>query len=284
MSLAFILVFSHCAVRTQKEEITETSPVLDDARRNSSQGRFQESIDAYNAALQQDPDNKAIRDEYIQMLERIKKLAEKEFTEEHYRPAHDLYYFLSKNFSSFESFHERLSFDLKSVRLEMRACMIKWTDKEADNAFRAKDYARAISEYRNALEAYPGDSYLISRLDRMSRRIYAAANSALQRKDYTQAGKISFFLMNEYARFRDEGLSLSFSESMLEKIRKPCVSQLTKKGLYLYRHEKIEPAIAVWKEILEFDPNNTEIIKAIANAEEQLARIKKKRNKVRPHS
>lgn len=284
MSLAFILVFSHCAVQTQKQEITETAPALDEARRNSDQGRFQESIDAYNTALQQEPDNKAIKNEYIQMLEHIKKLAEKKFTEGDYGQANDLYYFLSKNFSGFETFHERLSFNLQSIRLEMRACMIKRTDKAADNAFRAKDYGHAISEYRNALEAYPGDSYLINRLERMTRRMYTAAKTMLERKSYADAGKISYFLMNEYSRLQDEGLSLSFSESMLEEIRKPCVSQLTKKGLYLYRHEKIEPAIAVWKEILEFDPNNTEILKAIANAEDQLARIKKKRNTARLHS
>jgi tetratricopeptide (TPR) repeat protein len=284
ISLSFILAFSHCAVRTQKEGVTETSPVLDEARRNSAQGLFQESIDAYNAALQQDPENKAIINEYIQVLENIKKSAEKEFAEGHYRPANDLYYFLSKNYSGFESFHERLSFDLQSVRLEMRACMIKHTDKEADNAFRAKDYRGAIQEYRNAFEAYPGDSYLLTRLDRMARRIYAAAKSMLDRKSYTEAGKISYFLLNEYTRLQEEGLSLSFTESMLEEIRKPCVSQLTKKGLYLYRHEKIEPAVAVWKEILEFDPDNTEIIKAITNAEDQLSRIKKKRNRMHTYS
>lgn len=91
----------------------------------------------------------------------------------------------------------------------------------------------------------------------MARRIYAAAKTMLERKSYTEAGKIYYFLLNEYTRLQEEGLSLSFTESMLEEIRKPCVSQLTKKGFYLYRHEKIEPAVAVWKEILEFDPDNT---------------------------
>ena len=56
---------------------------------------------------------------------------------------------------------------------------------------------------------------------------------------------------------------------------KKCRVQLTRDGLDLYRQGKLKEAIAIWQGLLEFDPDNIEIRKAVDTATEQLKTIKK---------
>jgi cytochrome c-type biogenesis protein CcmH/NrfG len=51
---------------------------------------------------------------------------------------------------------------------------------------------------------------------------------------------------------------------------------LTRKGLEEYRKGNLARAIAHWEGLLEFDPDNAEIRKAVETAVEQQKKLKKK--------
>ena len=58
---------------------------------------------------------------------------------------------------------------------------------------------------------------------------------------------------------------------------RPGRESLTKTGLREYRNGNLAKAIAVWESLLEFDPDNEEIKKAVKTAKTQLNEILKKK-------
>lgn len=273
LNLSFFLALSFCA--SQKKETVFISTQQEIIPQNFTYDDFQEAIEAYNTVYQKNPDNKVILENYIQTLEEIKLSADNAFNEGNYLLANNRYYILSKNFSCFESFQKSLSFDLQTIRMKMRECMVKRTKIQVDEAVQARDYSCAIVAYQKALQAYPDDSYLTSHLTQMVDMIDHEIEKALKRKNYAAAGKFSFLLLKKLTWLQDSASSLSFSKSSLKNNIQDCTSQLTKKGIKLYREGELKKAIAVWKDILEFDPENVQIKKAVANAQEQLDKIKK---------
>jgi cytochrome c-type biogenesis protein CcmH/NrfG len=57
---------------------------------------------------------------------------------------------------------------------------------------------------------------------------------------------------------------------------KSCGTQLTREGLEQYRKGNLKEAIAAWQGLLQFDPDNAEIRKAVDTATEQLKKLQKK--------
>jgi cytochrome c-type biogenesis protein CcmH/NrfG len=55
-----------------------------------------------------------------------------------------------------------------------------------------------------------------------------------------------------------------------------CREGLTKTGLEEYRKGNLAKAISVWEDLLSFDPDNTEIKKAVDTARTQLNKVIKK--------
>ncbi|MFO7980691.1 MAG: hypothetical protein R6V00_07660 [Candidatus Aminicenantes bacterium] len=277
--LSFLFPLSFCS--SNKKEVVYISPQKEDVKQQESispnlpPGDFQEAIEAYSTAHQKNPDNKIILEDYIRTLEEFKLSADKAFDEGNYLLANNRYYILSKNFSRFESFQKSLSIDLETIRMRMRECLVKRIEIQVAEALQHSDYSLAIEAYQNALRAYPNDAYLTSQLAQTATVINNESEKALERKDFAAAGKVSFLLLKNFAWLQDSISSLSFSKSSLENNIQNCTSQLTKKGIKLYREGELKKAIAVWKDILEFDPENVQIKKALANAQEQLAKIKK---------
>jgi len=277
--LSFSLLLSFCSLKKkevvyispQKEEMPKQEFVLQDF----AQGDFQEAIKAYSAAYQKNPENEIILKDYIQVLEDIKLSADKAFDEGNYLLANKRYYILSKNFFRFEKLQQSISFNLQTIRTKMRECLVKRTEIQVNEAIQAADYSCAIQTYQKALQAYPDDSYLTNQFTQIITMIYDESEKALKRQDFAEAGKLSFLLLKKSAWLQDLDTSLSFSKSSLKNTLETCTSQLTKKGIKLYREGELKKAVTVWKDILEFDPGNVQIKKAVANAQEQLARIKK---------
>ncbi len=61
----------------------------------------------------------------------------------------------------------------------------------------------------------------------------------------------------------------------IEKDIKECSRNLTNLGIIEYRKGNLKEALAIWGQILVFEPDNEEIKKAIQTARAQLEKIKK---------
>jgi cytochrome c-type biogenesis protein CcmH/NrfG len=87
---------------------------------------------------------------------------------------------------------------------------------------------------------------------------------------------VNVFLLKNFASFEGLRPPVAFSKEALTKAVAVCRESLTKAGLTEYRKGNLAEAIAVWKGLLSFDPDNAEIKKAVNTARTQLDGIKKK--------
>ena len=69
--------------------------------------------------------------------------------------------------------------------------------------------------------------------------------------------------------------SLSWGIKILEDRVQNCKTFLYEKALDQYRSGNLSDATAIWKSILEFDPENAEIKKAVDTATIQLRNLEK---------
>lgn len=100
----------------------------------------------------------------------------------------------------------------------------------------------------------------------------AAADQAYQRRDYAQAGSIYRALMDSAALRETAGGSLLDQQALERQVRE-CSKLLTERGLEKYREENLEEALAAWRKVLTFDPDNRSVLKAIDTASRQRKRL-----------
>ena len=66
---------------------------------------------------------------------------------------------------------------------------------------------------------------------------------------------------------------------MLSRARSFVVQQHYNDGIRLYREEKLEPAIAEWRTVLQYDPNHEAAKKNIEQAERLLKGLQQRQQK-----
>lgn len=268
----FFLVFSSC---TSHESIVSTQPNLEGPRQDYARGDLQKAIEGYSAALKNYPDETAVLEDYSKVLEDIRQSADNAFHSEDYTLAEQRYSLLLRNSPRFQTIENNLSFDTEYLGHRIKDCLIAQGRGSVQNTFDADDYVNALEAFRPAIQAFPEDSSLKNNLAEALKDLHRRSEKALEKEEYAVAGKMYALLLNENHQLKDLDMSIPFSSESLEDGIKQCRIQLTRKGLELYREEKLKEAVSVWKSLLEFDPGNTEIIKAVGTAEEQLKKIKK---------
>ncbi|MCK9419824.1 MAG: hypothetical protein M0R70_10650 [Nitrospirae bacterium] len=147
------------------------------------------------------------------------------------------------------------------------------TAKQAQANIALGDYNKALELYSKAYDKYhyPGMS---SGYARIGDRIRNSADTAYQKKDFSEAGNIYNTLFESGITTRDFSQALSFDDDYLNGQMKACSKALLEAGLTSYREGKLEDAIAVWKKALVFDRDNMDIKNMIDTATTQLQNLK----------
>lgn len=269
---SFLLIFPSCI--SPKKEVT-SRPNLEVPRKHYSQGNFQKAIDGYSKALEKYPDEPIVVENYSKVLEEIKQSADVAFQSEEYLLAERRYSLLLRNFPRYKTFEMRLSFNLEYLGHRIKECLVAPSRVQTKDTIDVGEYVNTIEVYKGAIDAYPKENSLRKNFKEAVQELYRRGEKALEKEKFVTAGKLYTFLLNQNQWLRDSDILLPISNESLRERIKQCLIQLTRKGLELYRKEKLKEAISVWKSILEFAPENVEIKKAIGNAEEQLKKIKK---------
>lgn len=265
-------MFPSCT--SPKKEVS-TQPNLEVPRQHYSQGNLQKAIDGYSKALEKYPGESIVAENYSKILEEIRLSADEAFQSKDYILAEQRYSLLLRNFPRFQTVEMKLSFDLEYLGHRIKECLVAPSQVQIQDTIDAGEYVKTIEVYKGAIEAYPEANSLRKNFIDAIKELHRRGEKAFEKEEFATAGKLYTFLLNENQWLIDSDIPLPFSSESLGEGIKQCRIQLTRKGLELYRKEKLKEAISVWKSILEFDPENVEIKKAIGNAEEQLKKIKK---------
>jgi tetratricopeptide (TPR) repeat protein len=102
--------------------------------------------------------------------------------------------------------------------------------------------------------------------------LYQQGKVMLEQKKYAE----SYAALNQLAK-----LSPNYQDSsaLLSRARSVLVQQHYNQGIRLYREEKLEPAIAEWRTVLEYDPNHEAAKKNIEQAERLLKGLQERQQK-----
>jgi tetratricopeptide (TPR) repeat protein len=246
------------------------------AQRRLAVGDFQGAMDSYAAIAESYPGDKSVLREYARAIEKIKAQADRWFEEKDFAAAEKTYSLLLANFLRFTGFEKSLPFEPEFLRQRVLECQEHLSERRARKSLAEGDYLKALDGFKVLPLEVLRHPALSAGLRRIMEEIKGSADKALARKDFVAAGKAYAVLGQGYPLAQQVGLSLSFSRNDPDEGMKKCRTQLTREGLDQYRKGNLKEAIAIWQGLLQFDPDNAEIRKAVDTATGQLKKLQKR--------
>ncbi|MEW5902464.1 MAG: hypothetical protein AB1715_13445 [Acidobacteriota bacterium] len=265
-----LILFAGCAAREKPDLLPRTTQ----AREYFVAGEMQKAIEAYEAAQQKYPNEKPILEEFIVALEKMNSQAKRDYDAGEYAAAEKACRLLLANFSRFAGFEESLSFTRPALRERILGCRINLSQRLARQSLEAGDFQKALDAYLVYLNETPSAAALGAGFIGTAEEVKRIADQAQARKDFVTAGKGYAVLRKNYPPAQMT-TPLSFSKDVLDEGLVRCRTELTRQGLNQYRKGNLKEAIETWKGLLEFDPENAEIKRAMETAAEQLKKLKK---------
>jgi len=118
------------------------------AKEHMEAGEYQKAIDVYHVEYRRHPDNQALVREYVKSLENIKSTADKALDKENFASAGRKYDVLLKNYSNFEGFNKKLSFNSTHLNEKLSYCK-KALLKQGFQAYRKDNLGEAIALWQD---------------------------------------------------------------------------------------------------------------------------------------
>jgi tetratricopeptide (TPR) repeat protein len=267
----FFLFLSACGA-ARKEGVNSA---VQQAQLYLTVGDFQRVIDIYKGAYQKYPEDSMLRHNYLQNLEAIKKNADQAFERKDFALAGSSYEILRKNYPQFTDLAPSLSFNEKFLERRIQTSRELFAEKQAQLHLAAGEFQKTIEIYKEVYQQYSKDSMVRRSYTRALQAIKKNADQAFDRKDFARAGKIYEILWRNYPHFMDVNRPLSWGREFLYNRVQDCKKFLDRKALEQYRSGNLSNATEIWKSILEFDPEDAEIKKALDTATIQLRSLEK---------
>jgi tetratricopeptide (TPR) repeat protein len=267
------LFFWACA-STNKELLKQASA---ESRQSLAAGDYQKALDIFKEAHKRNPRGKMLEASYVRTVEEIKRAAERALSHQDYVMAGNICRVLSNNFGDFGVFAAKLTFNKNSLEATLKRCRIGALDAQARQDLKSGNFAKALETYQSGLKEFPTDAGLAADYLRAAQEVKAAGDKALAEKDFTQSGRVNTLLLRSYPSFEGLQPAVAFARTDLVEAIAACRESLTRTGLAEYRKGNLAKAIAVWEDLLSFDPDNAEIQKAVATAKTQLNELIKKK-------
>ena len=266
------LFLSACASANK----TLTKETLVESRKSMAADDFETALDNFKEARKKNPESTDLTANYIRMVEEIKRTADGARSRGEYARAGRIYRILLDRYSDFGAFAEKLTFKKAQLETPLKECRIEAVYDPAAQAMKAGQFTKAIDIFRAALKENPRDADLAAKFRGTANEIKAIGDKALDNKDFARAGTVNVFLLRSYASFEGLKPPVAFTREVLREAVGACRESLTRTGLAEYRNGNLAKAIAIWEDLLSFDPDNAEIKKAVTTARTQLKELKKK--------
>ncbi|MFN2267013.1 MAG: hypothetical protein ABR533_01960 [Desulfonatronovibrio sp.] len=140
----------------------------------------------------------------------------------------------------------------------------------------AGEYQKVIDVYNVEVQKHPHDLSLAREYVKSIENIASTAEKALDKKDFASAGRNYDVLLKNYAHFKRLVKELSFDSIYLDEKLSFCKKAMFKQGFQEYRKGNLSVAIELWQDLLVFDPQNTDIKKALRTATLQQKNLQEK--------
>lgn len=270
-SILLLLSFSSCGYVKR----TQVKSASDEAHQELRSGDFQKALDTYQLAYKKYPKDSEMLKNYIETIESMKAQGDEAFGRENFAQAQITYDLLLKNFSRFSDFANLLSFKKNFLVTRLKMSRMLPAEKQAQSYLKSGDVQKGIDIYRGLIQQYASDTMVRNRYVSLLESIKGQADLDLKRKDFAPAGRTYRILLKNYSSLSHLKHFLSYNAELLNAGIETCRKILFEDGLEQYRSENLSQAIAIWRNILTFDPENLEVKKATDKAIIQSRNLKK---------
>jgi tetratricopeptide (TPR) repeat protein len=237
-------------------------------------GDYEKAFEIYRTHYELDRENARLRSAVAAALETVKREADSARIQGRHGVAIRYYRLLVDSLAQLSPFSPALTFSAAEVKNRLKECRVAVQAGEAERALAAGQHEKAFGILAGALKESPGDSGLLTVVERAFKETRSAADRDLSAGEYAAAGK-------KYALLRDAPTGLKgmmppagLDDEGLERALKSCSAGLTNLGLVEYRKGNLAGAVAIWESLLSFEPDNAEVKKAVQTARAQLEKIK----------
>jgi tetratricopeptide (TPR) repeat protein len=240
-------------------------------------GDYGKALDSYKKLYEKDGANGKVVSGYAAMIEEVKAAGDEARRKGSFTSAQGAYRAVLEGWDGFSAIAPSLTFKKTELEAGIRDCRLGLCGRQFRQELGAGNYVKAIEVYQAVLKDYPGDKTVKARYAKGVGEIRAVGDKALAAKDYALAGKVNALLLRNLESFEAVAGTRAAGGSSKEELMKAlhaCRSGLTNGGLVEYRKGNLESAIALWDALLDFDPGNAEIRKAVETARAQLGKIK----------
>ena len=135
----------------------------------------------------------------------------------------------------------------------------------------AGEYQKAADIYAVAHQKHPRDQALLKEYVQSIEKIKTIADEVFARDDFISAGQLYAVLIKNYPNpsSEDLGVNISFKIALLYEKFSTSKKIISRQGFEAYRKGNLSQAIALWQALIDIDPNNPDIIKALNTAKLQ---------------
>ncbi len=282
MGMLLSLLISSCGGLKKEQVQKQTDTVDAQAQAAVEAGEFQKAIDFHGEAFQKQPQDPAVVSGYIQRLESIKNRGDQAFEKKDFKSAGNIYEILAKNWVRFADFSQCFSFDKTFLEKKIKTCRCLFAEEQLPAYLKAGEFRRAVEVSREIYQKYSRDPAIQKCYIRTLESIKSAGDQAFKRKDFGLAGCVYEVLLRNISSTKQLNGIFSFNQESLTAKLGSCRKILFQNGLEQYRSGNLNQAIALWKSILVFDPENQEIRKAVDMATLQVKNLKDAKQKKKP--
>jgi len=271
--LLVLLLFSLSSCGWVKR--TQVKSAIDEVHQKLRSGDFQNALDTYQLAYKKCPKDSEILKNYIEAIESMKAQADEAFDRENFVKAQITYDLLLENFPRFSDFANLLSFKKNFLDTRLKMSRMLPAEKQAQSFLKSGDFQMGIDIYRGLIQQYPWDITVRNRYVSLLELIKGQADLDFKSKDFAHAGRTYRILLKNYSSLSHLKRFLSYDAGLLDTGIETCRKILFEDGLEQYRSGNLSQAISIWRNILTFDPENLEVIKATDKAILQTRNLEK---------
>jgi tetratricopeptide (TPR) repeat protein len=275
MGIFLLLSLSSCGWLKKEQGQKQTDYVDKQAQIELEEGKFQKAIYIYKEVYQKYPQDPTVRSGYIKILESIKSGGDGAFERNDFKLAGNIYEILVRNWVHFSDFSQSLSFKENFLENKVKTSRCLFTEERVSSHLKAGEFRKAIDLCKEIYQKYPQDSTVRSGYIRTLESIKSSGDRAFEKRDFALAGRMYEIVVRDVSSVSHLNGSFSFSREGLTARIRDCMKILFEKGLEQYRSGNLNQAIALWKSILVFDPENQEIRKAVDMASLQSRNLQK---------
>jgi len=243
-----------------------------------AEGDFGKAIDLNRDLYEKVPKDAKVLEGFVAAVEEVKRAGDRARVQGSHVAAQGAYRALIDRWDGFSAFELKLSFKRTDLEAGLKDCRLATCQELFRQELLAGHPAAALAVYQDAAKEYPGDTSVKAMYATGVGELRAKGAKALAAKDYAEAGMINGLLLKNLASFKGLGApaerGASDRKELTEALR-TCSAGLTNSGLVEYRKGNLEKAVALWSDLLAFDPENAEIKKAVETAKAQLSQLKR---------